>query len=197
MGNRTDMIERCRNAIAERLPRPSLADLDPTVYADPLAQFKTTAASIGCRVVSVGAADNADAVIASEYPDARVIASALPEISIANRNPDTVADARDLNGTDVGVVRGTLGVAENGSIWVPQVMKERDVCFISENLVVLLPASRVVSNMHQAYAEVRVPAESGYGCFIAGPSKTADIAQVLVTGAQAARTLTVVIIENE
>ena len=33
----------------------------------------------------------------------------------------------------------------------------------------------------------------GYGCFISGPSKTADIAQALVMGAQAARGVTVVI----
>ena len=32
-----------------------------------------------------------------------------------------------------------------------------------------------------------------YGCFISGPSKTADIAQALVTGAQAARDVTVIV----
>ena len=33
----------------------------------------------------------------------------------------------------------------------------------------------------------------GYGCFISGPSKTADIEQALVMGAQAARGVTVII----
>ena len=196
MGNRKDIIERCREAIAERLPRPSLDDLRPTVYADPLEQFKITSTAMGCRVETAASASEADAIIRRAYPDAQLIASALPEITIATRNPDPVESAQALNGTDVGVVRGTLGVAENGCIWVPQTMKERDVCFISENLVVLLPASCVVSNMHEAYARVKVP-ESGYATFIAGPSKTADIAQVLVTGAQAARTMTVILLENE
>jgi L-lactate dehydrogenase complex protein LldG len=44
--------------------------------------------------------------------------------------------------------------------------------------------------MHQAYERIENP---GYGCFISGPSKTADIAQALVMGAQAARDVTVII----
>lgn len=127
------------------------------------------------------------------YPEAKEIASNLPEMQeIATRNPDTVDDASDLNGTDVAVVRGQLGVAENGCIWVPQTMKERAVCFISEYLVILLSREAIVSNMHQAYQNIRMT-DYGYGCFISGPSKTADIAQALVMGAQAARGVTVVI----
>jgi L-lactate dehydrogenase complex protein LldG len=95
-------------------------------------------------------------------------------------------------------------------------MKEKAVCFISENLVILLPKSQIVNNMHEAYhlldntsPEVPVASEApvapvapvapalfdyyGYGTFISGPSKTADIAQVLVMGAQAARSATVIL----
>ena len=38
--------------------------------------------------------------------------------------------------------------------------------------------------------------EYGYGSFISGPSKTADIAQVLVMGAQAARSATVLLLDE-
>jgi L-lactate dehydrogenase complex protein LldG len=128
------------------------------------------------------------------YPDAKEIASNLPEITIATRNPDTVERARDLNGTDVGVIRGMFGVAENGCIWIPQQMKEKAVCFISENLVILMPKSEIVNNMHEAYKRIEFDKEyDGYGTFISGPSKTADIAQVLVMGAQAARSVTVLL----
>lgn len=50
----------------------------------------------------------------------------------------------------------------------------------------------IVSNMHQAYEKV-AGSEYIYGCFISGPSKTADIAQALVMGAQAAREVIVLI----
>ena len=86
-------------------------------------------------------------------------------------------------------------------------MKEKAVCFISENLVILLDKKQIVNNMHEAYKRLSEssgkPAESydgfeeyGYGTFISGPSKTADIAQVLVMGAQAARSATVLLIDE-
>ena len=47
--------------------------------------------------------------------------------------------------------------------------------------------------MHEAYTRIKTN-DYGYGCFISGPSKTADIAQALVMGAQAARGVTVVLV---
>ena len=90
----------------------------------------------------------------------------------------------------MGVIEGKVAVAENGCIWIPQTMKERAVLFISECLVIIIDRKDIVSNMHQAYGMMENP---GYGCFISGPSKTADIAQALVMGAQAARDVTVMI----
>ena len=50
--------------------------------------------------------------------------------------------------------------------------------------------------MHEAYQRLEFGGY-GYGTFISGPSKTADIAQVLVMGAQAARSVTVVLTESK
>jgi len=151
--------------------------------------------SVGGQVIEVDSGRDINKLIKDLYPDAKEIASNLPEITIATRNPDTVGRARDLNGTDVGVIRGMFGVAENGCIWIPQQMKEKAVCFISENLVILMPKSEIVNNMHEAYKRIEFDKEyDGYGTFISGPSKTADIAQVLVMGAQAARSVTVLLI---
>ncbi len=194
MSTKKDIIERCRASIKERLPRPTLADLDPTTYNDPLEKFISQAQVMGCKVERGNSVDEVDAIIKKVYPDAKVVASSLPYVKSATLNPDTVPDAQALNGVDVGVVRAEFGVAENGSVWVMQNVKERDVCFISENLVAVMPEN-VVSNMHEAYAEVGFN-DYGYGVFIAGPSKTADIAQVLVLGAQAARSMTLILLPN-
>ena len=97
-----------------------------------------------------------------------------------------------VGGTDVGILRGELGVAENACVWVPQTMKEKAVMFISEELVLLLDRNKLVHNMHEAYTKIAMN-DYGYGCFISGPSKTADIEQALVMGAQAARGVTVVL----
>lgn len=172
---------------------PALDDIAAVKYPDPFAQFVSMSAAVGSKVVELQPGEELDTLLRSLFPEAVNIASNLPEIGIANRNPDTVGRASELDGTDVGVVRGSLGVAENGCIWVPQTMKERVVCFISEHLVILLPKESIVNNMHEAMKLIRV-GDYGYGCFISGPSKTADIAQVLVMGAQAARSLTVVLL---
>ena len=89
-------------------------------------------------------------------------------------------------------MKGVFGVAENACVWIPQTMVEKAVCFISENLVILLDKKEIVDNMHEAYKRISFN-DYGYGSFISGPSKTADIAQVLVMGAQAARSATVVL----
>ena len=90
---------------------------------------------------------------------------------------------------------GQTGVAENGCIWILQTMKEKAVMFISEYLVIFIDRQDIVDNMHQAYARIKMDPRYNFGSFISGPSKTADIEQALVMGAQAARGVTVVILQ--
>jgi L-lactate dehydrogenase complex protein LldG len=174
---------------------PDLSDIKAITYSNPLVQFVQMTVNVGGKVIEVEKGKDINQLIKEIYPDAKEIASNLPEITIATRNPDDVGRARDLNGTDVGIIRGQFGVAENACIWIPQTMKEKAVCFISENLVILLPKSQIVNNMHEAYKRIQFDETyDGYGTFISGPSKTADIAQVLVMGAQAARSVTVLLL---
>ncbi len=190
--NKEDLLAKIRANIHTTYDMPSFDDMKGVQYADPLKQFVEMSKTVGGKVVELEKGQDINEVIKNCYPDAKVIASNLPEVTIANRNPDTVAEANDLNGTDVGVVRGVFGVAENGCIWIPQTMKQKAVCFISEYLVILLDHKQIVNNMHEAYQRIEFNSY-GYGCFISGPSKTADIAQALVMGAQAARGVTVVL----
>lgn len=192
MSSKAEILNKYRAHVRERFDRPSLDDIKATSYPDSLEQFKTMTRTAGGNVVEMAPGEEVDTIVRRLFPEAVEIASNLPEVTIATRNPDTVPSAQALNGTDVGVIRGVLGVAENGCIWIPQTMKEKAVCFISENLVILLPRNRIVNNMHEAYRQVTFN-DYGYGTFISGPSKTADIAQVLVMGAQAARSVTVVL----
>ena len=45
---------------------------------------------------------------------------------------------QELDGTDVAVIKGEIGVAENGAIWIPQEVKYKALYFISERLVILI-----------------------------------------------------------
>ena len=190
MSSKEDILKKYRAKIRQKYDMPDLSDIQAITYPEPLVQFVKMSEMVGGQVIEVDAGRDINTLIQELYPDAKEIASNLPEVTIATRNPDTVGRARDLNGTDVGVIRGMFGVAENGCIWIPQQMKEKAVCFISENLVILLKKSEIVNNMHEAYKRIEFN-DYGYGTFISGPSKTADIAQVLVMGAQAARSVTI------
>jgi L-lactate dehydrogenase complex protein LldG len=195
MSNKDDILKRYRANVREKYDMPDLSDIKATTYPNPLVHFVKMTEMVGGQVIEVDPGRDINVLIKELFPDAKEIASNLPEITIATRNPDTVGRARDLNGTDVGIIRGKFGVAENACIWIPQTMKEKAVCFISENLIILLPKSQIVNNMHEAYKRIEFDNEyDGYGTFISGPSKTADIAQVLVMGAQAARSATVLLL---
>ena len=197
MSSKEDILKKYRANIRQQFDMPDLIDINAITYPDPLLQFMNMTKSVGGNAIEVESGRDVNELIRELYPDAKEIASNLAEITIATRNPDTVGRARDLNGTDVGVIRGKFGVAENGCIWIPQQMKEKVVCFISENLIILLPKSQIVNNMHEAYKRIEFDKTyDGYGTFISGPSKTADIAQVLVMGAQAARSVTVLLMQE-
>jgi L-lactate dehydrogenase complex protein LldG len=195
MASKEDILKKYRANIREQFDMPDLSDIKAITYPNPLMQFMNMTKSVGGNAIEVEKDCDINELIRELYPDAREIASNLPEITIATRNPDKVGRARDLNGTDVGVIRGVFGVAENACVWIPQTMKEKAVCFISEHLIILLKKSEIVNNMHEAYRRIQFN-DYGYGTFISGPSKTADIAQVLVMGAQAARSATILLLDE-
>lgn len=193
MSKKEDILSKYRKNIRQKFDMPRLDDIEGITYPDPLEQFISMTKSVGGKVVELKPGQDLNALIKELYPDAKEIASNLPEVTIATRNPDTIGSPQALNGTDVGVIRGVFGVAENACVWIPQTMEEKAVCFISENLIILLKKTEIVNNMHEAYKRISFN-DYGYGTFISGPSKTADIAQVLVMGAQAARSATVVLV---
>ena len=176
MDSKEYILGRFRRNVGKKYDMPDLGSIAGITYPDPLVQFINITQTNGSNLFELKPGDDINKMIMECYPDA-----------------ETVASARDLDGTDVGVVRAELGVAENGCMWVPQQCKEKVVDFISENLVILLPRDSIVNNMHEAYRKIKFNSYN-FGTFIAGASKTADIAQVLVVGAQAARSCTIFLV---
>lgn len=191
MSSKEDILARLRKHAIEPVKRPEMT-FEPLAYEHPLEQFEKILQVAGASSVRLEAVQDVNEVIRSLYPEARSIASNLPGITCATVNPDLLEDPRELDGTDVAVIRGEFGVLENGMVWVKQQTRYKAVFFISEALVILLDRRHLVNNMHEAYAQPGFD-DFGYGCFIAGPSKTADIEQALVIGAHGARAVTVIL----
>jgi L-lactate dehydrogenase complex protein LldG len=87
-------------------------------------------------------------------------------------------------------------VAENGSVWISgEDLVTRNSVFICEHLIAVVDEGCITGTMSEAMGRVgRVG--GGWGFFISGPSKTADIEQALVMGAHGARTMTVYILRR-
>ena len=197
MSSKEEILARLRKNTCETYDMPDFSGLTPITFADPVEEFKRkTTTTAGARLIELAAGQTIDDAIRQAYPDAKVIASNLPGVT-AQLNPDTVDTAQELMKVDVGVIEGRIGVAENACIWIPQQMKEKAVCFASEQLVIVLSCKDIVNNMHEAYALIDQSTayfqQYKFGTFISGPSKTADIESALVYGAQAARGVTVIL----
>ena len=197
MSSREEILSRLRKNTSETYYMPDLSGLKPITFANPVAEFiKKTTTTAGAKLIEMRADDDLNVIVRQAYPDAKLIASNVPSVE-AGMNPDTVDEAKELMQVDVGVIEGAIGVAENACIWIPQQMKQKAVCFASQQLVIVLSRDAIVSNMHEAYDRIASSKEYfqtyKFGTFISGPSKTADIESALVYGAQAARGVTVVL----
>lgn len=154
--------------------------------AEDLALFKTVLAGSKTTVIE---RNKLQAYLESAYPDAKTITSTTAEFP-GTLDLSTIEDPLQLAGVDLAIMTAQLGVAENGAIWVSESeMVVRALPFITQHLVLILDGP-VVPTMHEAYQQINVAA-NGFGCFIAGPSKTADIEQSLVIGAHGPRSLVV------
>jgi L-lactate dehydrogenase complex protein LldG len=138
----------------------------------------------------IGSSAEAEAKLVALHPGAKVVCSAVPEIA-GTRRAENVHDPHEFADVDVGVVRARFGVAESGAVWLTQEDLIVDALgFLSQHLIVLLDPEQIVKDMHDAYRRVRLK-ETAYGCFMMGPSATADVEATLVHGAQGARSLNV------
>jgi L-lactate dehydrogenase complex protein LldG len=159
-------------------------------YADTFKRFKNVLESIGGKVILV---PNWEKVIEEKKSENFTIntVAELGEIT-SGINKMTATQLENLERI---YVKGTLAVAENGAVWVYESqLLNRLTAFICQHLVLIINKKDIVDTLHQAYEKIEVNKE-GFGLFIAGPSKTADIEQSLVIGAHGARSTTVYVIE--
>lgn len=191
MSSKEAIIKNIKSHIQEKYDMPDI-NIDAIQYPDKLTTFAEVLKSVGGSSAVLGEGEDINELIKKLYPEAKSIASNLKEITIATFDPDSVERPHDLNGTDLAVIKGEVGVAENGCVWIPQNVKEKVLYFISEYLVIVLEKANLVNNMHEAYEKIKFN-EAGFGVFISGPSKTADIEQALVVGAHGAKGVTVIL----
>ncbi|MDD6211411.1 MAG: LUD domain-containing protein [Bacteroidales bacterium] len=178
-----------RNMPATKTEYPVIPDF-PKNSKDILEEFKENLLLGAGAYYDVKDKEEALKLIKELYPEAKIICSASPDIK-GNKDLRKINDPHDLADVDVGIIRAQFGVAETGMVWLTEnELILNALGFLSQHLIILLKKDQLVKDMYEAYKKVDI-ASSHYGCFMLGPSATADIGAVMVRGAQGARTLTV------
>lgn len=180
------------NKPAESVSLPTVPDFaEPTT--DLVAQFQLVLESSKAAVHRLSADEDLNQFIQTKFPEAKAVLSEIAEVK-STISYDMMKTAIDFANLEVVVLKGELGVADTGAIWISDGgLRARVLPFITQQLVIVIESRSLVPKMHQAYRRIR-PDGLSFGVFISGPSKTADIEQALVVGAHGALGLTVIII---
>ena len=207
MTTRDALLKKLRGNLLEAVERPDLSAETWTRYDDPLAQFEETLKSVGGLPVRVADAAAADAHLRASdlWGKAEQTVSLVPGLGETTGDLAAVPDVHQLAGVDVAVFGGLFGVAENAAVWLDFTRSDhRGLAVLAQHLVLTVPASAIEHTLHDAYARLADAdgthrerfGRGGFGMFVAGPSKTADIEQSLVIGAHGARSLTVYLVDG-
>ena len=196
MNARESILTRVREAkpAARELP-----DVDRTWRA-----FERSTEALDARLMRVAAAGGSHVVEArrselsavvqqlhSEAVSLRSMCVEVPSIGQLTNDP------HDFAALDVFVCEGELGVAEDGSVWIPASrLGQRAAFFLAAHVVLVLDRTRIVEHLHDAYSRIDLGSDA-FGMFVAGPSKTADIEQSLVIGAHGPKGLTLIVVGSD
>lgn len=195
MSSKEQILQKIKNSqpnIVADLPNLNILGSDQFEVLD---TYKTVLKNIGGDFIEVANYNEIIDFLQHNYALERRIITTVPELSEVAVLDWKNEDPHLLQNVELTIIKAHFGVAENSALWVTDdILGQRVAPFIAQYLAIIVNKSDIVSTMHQAYERIGNQ-EYGFGTFIAGPSKTADIEQSLVLGAHGARGLIVFLLE--
>ena len=195
--------EKILSAIRANQPDlTALPDVEPLkAYSSKenlLAQYTAITTTIGTKVYEVRNMDEVKTVIQNNFETGKRIVSTITELSDVADTKEYLSDLPvQLADVELAILQSDLAVAENGAVWIAEdQMGQRVLPFITQHLAVIVKAKNIVATMHDAYSVIGIT-KQGFGAFVAGPSKTADIEQSLVIGAHGPRSMSVFLLNAD
>ena len=150
---------------------------------------------IGGKVVGIQKVEDINLYISEHFTNTDRIVTPIEELDYFTPFTGEELPHQFVN-TEFAVFKTHFAVAENGAVWITEDrMGHRVLPFITQHLGMLVEEDQIVATMHDAYKKMSNN-EYGFGTFIAGPSKTADIEQSLVLGAHGARSMTIFLLKS-
>ncbi len=190
MNTRESILSAVKQNQPTLVPLPLLNAFESSNVPE-VERYINTLQGIGGKVIVVEHGMEISELLQMEFPTASRIISTVADLPICTEIGWQQLNPNDLESVDLAIIKAQFGVAENGSIWVTETdLQVRVLPFICENLAAVLSRKNILNTMHQAYDTI-ADCDYGFGVFIAGPSKTADIEQSLVLGAHGPKTMTI------
>jgi L-lactate dehydrogenase complex protein LldG len=198
MTNRVSGREKILQAVLQHQPEakplPDISMLKGN-DANAVQQYIDIFNSINGSAYLVNDIDAVKAMILEKYDTGKRIVTTLPQLMDIAELISSDVDPHTFENAELAVISAHFIVAENGAVWfTEEVMGQRIVPYICQHLAVVVNVENIVPTLHEAYERIGT-GDYGFGGFISGPSKTADIEQALVLGAHGPLTMTVFIVQ--
>lgn len=193
MSAREDILKTIAANKPAAVDLPVIDQAQVISYTNLTEQFKSVLQSIGGTGIEINDLSELKNELETKKAAGEFVVNRIAELGELN-DAATKMSPTELAAVEITYIKAELGVAENGSVWLYESqMGNRLMPFICQHLAILIRKESIVATMHHAYEKID-SAKEGFGVFLAGPSKTADIEQSLVIGAHGARSLRVFIV---
>ena len=190
MKGRNRILKRIWQNKPETKPLPEIfmPNITALESSQLLTQFTEALKKVGAEVANFASREEIQAYIQSNFQNPIDLLSQ----EVKKKYAGAISNL-ELEKTEFLFLEGQFGVVENGAIWVDETnFPSRLLPFVTPQLMIVLDKTKLVWNIHEAYQKINIH-RTGFGVFISGPSKTADIEQSLVYGAHGAKELVVLI----
>lgn len=188
-----EIIEKIRMGKPAPVPMPEVPIYE--FPGNPVENFISKLISFDGRAIKFKSRKNALEWLKSQ-PEINETSSIIYSSADGIEGNFTESDAADLRNArkiQTCITEGLLGVGEMGAIWVTDKSLNHAACaLLAKKLFIFLDAGRIAGGLHEAYAALKIN-DTQYGSFFTGPSATADIEAVHITGAQGPIALTALI----
>lgn len=173
MSSREKILRSIRQNLPDSIDLPDHTERSTVDFRDDLAD------KFAMRLEAIGG-------LARFFPTREDALVELGQIGDAMNLRDYVRDLGQWTGNtepDITILEARWAIAENGAVYISDSeVSERSSLFLGQKLIALVDRQDMLVDMHEAYERIDLAAV-GFGIFVAGPSATADIAQILVRGA--------------
>ena len=193
MGSREKILEAVLTNQPEKMQLPDISVFKGDT-GDKTRRYITTFSDVGGTALLIGDIKEIKMRVTEKYDISKRIITTIPQLSDTYEALSATVDPHTYEDVELAIIKTGLAVAENGAVWLTEEnMGQRIIPYICQHLAVLVEETDIVPTMHEAYEKIG-SGNYGFGGFIGGPSKTADIEQALVLGAHGPLSMTVFIL---